>query len=226
MSATSLTQVAGIIGDAARSDMLMALLPGQALTAGELSMRAGVSAQNASGHLQKLLQANLVSIEVQGRHRYYRLATPDVAHALESLAAISSSVSFHRNESPQLAEVRFCRSCYDHLAGKVAVEIASSLLGRGLIEENGREFAVTKSGARFFQNWGIELRSLRSLRRKFAIRCLDWTERRPHISGALGAAILSRCQELKWIAPIRGSRALRLTLAGQQNLPRCFRCKL
>jgi hypothetical protein len=122
--------------------------------------------------------------------------------------------------------VRFCRTCYDHLAGKVAVEMTSGLLRTGLIVEVERQFRVTRLGAAFLQKWGIDLEALQSLRRNFAIRCLDWTERRPHISGALGAAILSRCKELKWIAPIRGSRALRLTLTGQEKLPKCFGCRL
>jgi DNA-binding transcriptional ArsR family regulator len=218
----SLTDIAGLIGDSARSDMLLALLPGQALTAGELSMIAGISAQNASGHLQKLLEGRLVAIEPQGRHRYYRLATPEVAHALESLAAVSANGTFRRDESAHLNEIRFCRTCYDHLAGRVAVEITASLLKQRFIRERARDFIIMPAGERFLASWGIDVRSLRSLRRSLARRCLDWTERRPHISGALGAAMLQRCRELKWIAPIRGSRAVRLTTAGERHLSRQF----
>lgn len=218
----SLTHVAGLIGDSARSDMLLALLPGQALTAGELSMIAGISAQNASGHLQKLLEGRLVTLESQGRHRYYRLATPEVAHALESLAALSANGTFRRDESAQLNEIRFCRTCYDHLAGRVAVEITASLLKQRCIRESNRDFIIMPSGERFFASWGIAVGRLRSLRRSLARRCLDWTERRPHISGALGAAILQKCKQLQWIAPIRGSRAVRLTTAGERNLPKHF----
>lgn len=218
----SLTCVAGLIGDASRSDMLVALLAGRALTAGELSMIAGISAQNASGHLQKLLEGRLVSIEAQGRHRYYRLSTPDVAHALESLAAVSSAGTFRHQESPQLSQIRFCRTCYDHLAGEVAVSVTSSLLKRGLVREDGRDFLVTSSGRAFLEKLGIEVALLHSQRRALARRCLDWTERRPHISGALGAAILLKCKELKWIAPIRGSRAVRLTTKGEECLAEHF----
>ena len=217
-----LSQQAGLIGDSARTDMLLALLPGQALTAGELSMTAAISPQNASGHLQKLLRGKLVSIEVQGRHRYYRLSTPEVAHALESLAAVSANGEFRRNESPQLKQIGFCRTCYDHLAGKVAVQITSSLLKQHLIRESRQDFIITSAGERFFEAWGVEIGLLRTHRRALARRCLDRTERRPHLSGALGAAIFERCKELKWVAPIRNSRAIRLTTVGQQELAKHF----
>lgn len=219
---SSLTHVAGLVGDQARSDMLLALLAGQALTAGELSMIAGISAQNASGHLQKLLEGNLVALEAQGRHRYYRLSTPEVAHALESLAALTANAAFRQDESPQLTQIRFCRTCYDHLAGRIAVGITRGLLERRLIRENGRDFVITAAGVDFLQAWGINIETLHSQRRLLARRCLDWTERKPHISGALGAAMLQRCKELKWIAPMRGSRAVRLTTTGLEKLPRHF----
>jgi DNA-binding transcriptional ArsR family regulator len=218
----SLARVAGLIGDPARSDMLLALLTGQALTAGELSIIAGVSAQNASGHLQKLLEGRLVSIEAQGRHRYYRLSSPEVANALESLAAVSANRTFRRDELPQLAHIRFCRTCYDHMAGKVAVQITSSLVEKDFIQESGRDFMITAIGEDFFQSWGIGVRSLHAQRRRLARRCLDWTERKPHISGALGAAILQRCKDLRWIAPIRGSRAMRLTTLGEEKMSKQF----
>lgn len=225
MNDMALNHVAGIIGDPARSAMLIALLAGRALTAGELSMIAETSPQNASGHLNKLLQAELVAIEVQGRHRYYRLSSPDVAHALESLAALCSEEPLNRPESPQLSGIRFCRTCYDHLAGKLAVEIASSLVEHDALRENRHDFLITRSGVKFFSKLDIDVRRLSSQRRALALRCLDWTERRAHISGALGAAILRRLSELKWIAPVRGSRAVRLTLAGQERMPKLFGLK-
>jgi DNA-binding transcriptional ArsR family regulator len=224
-SRISLDHVAGLIGEPARAAMLTALLAGRALTAGELSMIAGVSAQNASGHLQKLLNAKLISIEVQGRHRYYRLSSVDVAHALESLAVISSSRDFPTQETRQLSELRFCRTCYDHLAGIVAAEIASGLLERGMIREEGRNFSVTASGTSFFARLGIDLAPLSAQRRALARRCLDWTERRPHISGSLGNAMLLRFQKLKWIVPVRGSRVVRVTAGGQREIPRHFGLK-
>ena len=202
--------------------MLLALLAGRPLTAGELSMLAGVSEQNASGHLKKLLQGRLVSVEVQGRHRYYRLSRPDVAHVLESLAAVSTKRVFRRDESPQFKQIRFCRTCYDHLAGKVAVEITASLMKKGLIRRSECDFVLTSDGKEFFDSWSIEIGSLLVKRRALARQCVDWTERRPHISGALGAAILERCRNLKWISPIRDSRAVRLTLRGEQELPKHF----
>ena len=178
-------------------------------------MIAAISPQNASGHLQKLLQGKLVSIEVQGRHRYYRLSTPEVAHALESLAAVSANGEFRRNESPQLKQIGFCRTCYDHLAGKVAVQITSSLLKQHLIRERRQDFIITSAGERFFEAWGIEICLLRTHRREFARRCLDWTERRPHISGALEAAILQRCRNSSGLLPSgsRGRFASRLLVS-------------
>jgi DNA-binding transcriptional ArsR family regulator len=223
---TSLEHVAGLIGDPARAAMLVGLLGGRPLTAGELSMIAGVSAQNASGHLNKLRQANLISIKVQGRHRYYRLANPDVAHALESLAAISSRPRFIGRESPELSQIRISRTCYDHLAGRVATEITAALLREGCLKANDRDFAITSGGKFFLARLGIETAALQNQRRALARRCLDWTERKPHISGALGAALLLRFRELTWIAPIRNSRAVRITAAGQEQIAKQFGLKL
>ena len=222
---TSLQEVAGLMGDPARAAMLVGLLDGRALTAGELSMIAGVSPQNASGHLNKLRQANLICIEAQGRHRYYRLASSDVAHALESLAAISSAPKLTEKESPELSQLRFSRTCYDHLAGKVATEITSALLRHGYLRAKGRDFAITAGGSVFFATLGIETTALHAQRRVLARRCLDWTERKPHISGALGAALLLRFKELRWIVPLRGSRVVRITAAGQEQLAKRFGLK-
>src|SRR5215813_11695170 len=172
---TSLEHVAGLIGDPARAAMLVGLLGGRPLTAGELSMIAGVSAQNASGHLNKLRQAKLISIEAQGRHRYYSLANPDVAHALESLAALSSAPRFTGRESPQLSQIRFSRTCYDHLAGRVATEITAALLRQGCLKTNGKDFTITARGDAFLAKLGVETAGLHTRRRALARRCLDWT---------------------------------------------------
>jgi DNA-binding transcriptional ArsR family regulator len=217
--------VAGAIGDPSRSAMLVALMPGRALTAGELSLLAGISAQNASGHLQKLLSAGLVAIEIQGRHRYYRLANAEIGRAIEALAAISSEMPATRRESAVIENIRFCRTCYDHLAGMVAAEITHSLIEHGCLSEDGCDFLITASGCELFANFGIDVARFRALRRNLARRCLDWTERRPHVSGALGAAILTRLIDLKWVAPIRHSRAMRITAAGRDGLERVFRLK-
>jgi DNA-binding transcriptional ArsR family regulator len=223
---TSLEHVAGLIGDPARAAMLVGLLGGRPLTAGELSMIAGVSAQNASGHLNKLRQANLISIEAQGRHRYYTLANSDVAHALESLAAISSAPRFIGRESPELSQIRISRTCYDHLAGRVATEITAAVLKQDYLKANGKDFRITVTGEVFFAKLGVATAALHTQRRALARRCLDWTERKPHISGALGAALLLRFRELKWIAPIRGSRAVRITATGQAQFAKHFGLKL
>jgi DNA-binding transcriptional ArsR family regulator len=225
VASNSLNAVARLVADPARTSILTALMDGRARTAGELSMVAGISPQNASGHLDRLLRGDLIAVEVQGRHRYYRLTSPSVAQALESLAAISSTRSFTAPESPQLSQIRFLRTCYDHMAGSVATEIAASLLARGLLEENEREFVVTPPGEEFFSRFDIEIASLRVKRRALARRCLDWTERRPHIGGALGAAILKRFKERRWIMPMRRSRAVRITHGGEHQLWQHFRLR-
>ncbi len=218
----ALHDVAGLIGDAARATILEALLGGRALTAGELALIARVSPQNASSHLARLLKGKLIDVEIQGRHRYYRLATPEVAAALEGLAALSSGIDGRLCHWRSLDEISFARTCYDHLAGTLAVKITSELLRRRFIADNGRDFLIPPGGSRFFSSLGIDLAKLEDQRRAFARKCLDWTERRPHIAGALGAAMLSRFKELNWVAHIRNSRALRVTLNGQRRFNELF----
>ena len=218
----ALHDVASLIGDAARATILEALLGGRALTAGELALIAGVSPQNASSHLARLLKGKLIDVEIQGRHRYYRLATPEVAAALEGLAALSSGIDGRLCHWRSLDEISFARTCYDHLAGTLAVKITSELLRRRLIADNGRDFLIPPAGSRFFSSLGIDLAKLENQRRAFGRKCLDWTERRPHIAGALGAAMLSRFKELNWVAHIRNSRALRVTPKGQRQFNELF----
>ena len=218
----ALHDIAGLIGDAARATILEALLGGRALTAGELALIAGISPQNASSHLARLLRGQLIDVEIQGRHRYYRLATPEVAAALEGLAALSSGIDGRLCHWRSLDEISFARTCYDHLAGTLAVKITSELLRRRFIADNGRDFLISPAGSRFFSSLGIDLAKLENERRAFARKCLDWTERRPHIAGALGAAMLSRFKELDCVAHIRNSRALRVTLKGQRRFKELF----
>jgi DNA-binding transcriptional ArsR family regulator len=221
-SVVAVHRVAALIADAARVNMLDALLSGRALTAGELALIAGVSPQNASAHLAKLYEGNLIDVEVQGRLRYYRLATPQVAAALEGLAALSSGVDSRLSRLRSVDPIAFARSCYDHLAGSLAVEITSNLLHRHFLKENSSEFLVTCAGKEFFASLGIDLRDLERQRRRLARKCLDWTERRPHVAGAVGCAMLSRFRELAWIVPVRNSRALRVTVEGQHRLHQLF----
>jgi DNA-binding transcriptional ArsR family regulator len=213
--------VGELIGEPARAAILIALLDGKARTAGELALTADVSAQSASAHLSKLVDGGLLTASRSGRHRYYAMAGPDVAHALEALGSIST-LPHARIAAPRpraTGDMYTARSCYDHLAGRIAVELSGALQECGVIRPCGeRDYELGKGGRAWFANFGIDVDSLRRSRRIFACQCLDWTERRPHIAGALGAALFSRLLALGWIACRRDSRALRITLRGAREL--------
>ncbi|WP_432922966.1 ArsR/SmtB family transcription factor [Microbispora sp. CA-135349] len=218
--------VAALIADGARAAMLTALLDGRALAAGELARIAGVSAPTASSHLARLLDGGLVTVVKQGRHRYYRLAGPDVARTLEVLARISGRVAVRSlRQSRQARLLREARSCYDHLAGRVGVELYDALVRDGRLVEADGGCLLTVSGAEALTELGVDVERVRRARRRFAPDCLDWLERRPHLGGALGAAVLDRLLAREWL--VRGTvpRALRLTGAGREGLERLFGCK-
>jgi DNA-binding transcriptional ArsR family regulator len=215
----SLASTAALIADPGRAAMLTALLDGRALAAGELARAANVSAQSASMHLAQLLEGGLVKVAQDGRHRYYQIASPAVAHAVEALGVISSP----RKQKPigEGDEISYARTCYDHLAGVMAVSLAESLQSRRFLvasAKDDREFDLTRSGEQFLTQWHIDVNALRSKKRNFARRCLDWTERRDHIAGALGAAICQQFLELRWITRDRNSRIVRVTPAGRRQL--------
>jgi len=199
--------------------MLTSLLDGRALAAGELARTANVSPQSASMHLSLLLEGGLVKVAQDGRHRYYQIASRDVAHAVEALGVIASP----RKQKP-LGEgdpICYARTCYDHLAGAMAVTLAESLEQcRYLVAcaDSDRDFDVTATGEEFFKQWRIDVNELRSKQRSLARRCLDWTERRDHVAGALGAAICQRFVELRWVARDRNSRIVRVTPSGRRQL--------
>ena len=224
-----IARVAALIGDPARSAILQSLLGGLALPATELALRAGVSAQTASSHLQKLTESGLLAMERSGRHRYYRLGSPEVAHCLEALGALAAPPRERAAEDETTRALRLARSCYDHLAGRVGVAVNDALLGREYLrpaaaadaDDNGLD--LTPAGAAWFAALGVEVDAMTGGhrgRRAFARPCLDWSERRPHLAGALGAALLSRLLALDWLARRRDGRALRLTVAGRQGLRR------
>jgi DNA-binding transcriptional ArsR family regulator len=215
----SLASTAALMADPGRSAMLTALMEGRALAAGELARAANVSAQSASMHLSQLLEGGLVKVAQDGRHRYYQIASPAVAHAVEALGVISSP----RKQKPigEPEGISYARTCYDHLAGALAVSLAESLQKRRFLvasADSDRDFALTRSGEQFFTHWDIDVSRLRSEKRNFARRCLDWTERRDHIAGSLGAAICQKFLELRWITRDRRSRVVRLTAAGRSQL--------
>jgi DNA-binding transcriptional ArsR family regulator len=214
-----LAAVGSLIGEPARSAMLSELADGRALPAGELAARAGVSASTASAHLSRLVAGGLLVGVAQGRHRYYRLAGPEVADALESLAALTPPPAprdgFNRSV---LSGLRFARSCYRHLAGRLGVDVRDRLVELDLIVEDGAEHRVTPAGERWFGQLGVDVEAARRARRAFARACIDWSERRPHLAGSLGDAMLTALVEHEWLRRQPGERTLELTPAGRRWL--------
>lgn len=223
-SGNTIAEVAALIGDVARANILSALMGGQALTAGELARYAGVTAQTTSGHLAKLTNAELIALEKRGRHRYYRLATPDVAEAIHVLMTVAASgPKRHHPIGPRDEALRTARTCYDHLAGKLALALADELCKRGHLTLTDGAGFVSAEGERFFAGFGIDLATLNGTSKRPLCRtCLDWSERRPHIAGKLGAALLDRLLELKWVERVPDSRALRITVLGRCGLVSTF----
>jgi DNA-binding transcriptional ArsR family regulator len=218
-----IAEIAALIGDPARANILLALMAGQALTAGELAYSARVAPQTASAHLGKLVRAGLLALEKQGRHRYFRLASPEVAGVIESLMAVSiDGAPRYRPASRCDEALRQARTCYDHLAGRLGVALADTLLSRGhiVLDDDGGQ--VTNDGARFFAQLGVNLAGAASQRRRFCRPCLDWSERRRHLGGAVGAAIAARCFELGWVERVRDSRAVAITSSGRRGLMEVF----
>ena len=231
-----IASAAALIADSTRAAILRALLPDRPLAAGELARLAGVSAATASFHLAKLLEGGLITVIRQGRHRYYRLAGHEVAAALEALGLISPGLPVRSlRQSREAAALAEARTCYDHLAGRAGVEVLDGLLRQGLLEEkSGRtdrgdtsshRFEVTGAGAKELGSFGLNLKQIRRSGRQFAGTCIDWTQRRRHLNGALAAAIASRMFELGWIE--RGSsgprrRSVRVTPAGAEGLACTF----
>ncbi len=213
---------ASLLADPARAIMLTALLDGRALPAGELAYAAGVTPQTASSHLGRLVDGGLISVEKEGRHRYFRLAGSHVAQALEHLAAIRPDAPVKRKAlSPQGRELRFCRRCYDHLAGRVGVAVARGMQERGFIVAMAdKRFEVTPSGVDWFATVGIDVHALKPARRGLARQCLDWTERTHHLAGPLGVQFMKAMCEEGWLRRVTDSRAVRVTPKGWRELKR------
>jgi len=219
MATPNIVEVASLIGDTSRAAMLMCLLGGKALPASELARAARITPQTASSHLAKMVEGGLLVHESYGRHRYYRLANPEVGQALEALNAIAQPKPVRSlRESDQSKSLHFARTCYDHIAGEVGVSITDRLLELDVMREDERDFVVTTDGANWFREFGIDLDGIRPGRRHFARQCLDWSARRHHIAGALGAAVTTRLFELEWIDRIPGGRAIHVTDNGYLGL--------
>lgn len=222
---TSLARIAALVGDPARASMLEALMDGRALTAKELALAARVAPATASGHLAQLTDGQLLSVLPQGRHRYFRLASPRVASMLESVMDLAATTERQRPRvrTPREDALRRARSCYDHLAGRLGVAIAASLVERSHLLLDDEACELTAAGSRFLdQRLGVDADGLAAGRRRLCRPCLDWTERRLHLGGAAGAAIARRCFALGWIERKPGSRALDITARGSEELRDAF----
>jgi DNA-binding transcriptional ArsR family regulator len=213
--------IAALIGDHARAEVLTALMADRALTATELAAVAGVTKQTVSAHLAKLVDAGLLAAERQGRHRYFRLADRDVAQLLESLMGVAFRTGALRHRlSPREPALRQARVCYDHLAGELGVSIHERLLARRALAPADDGLLLTATGHRLLQELGIDPAGLALQRRKFCHPCLDWSERRHHLAGAVGAALLTRMIELGWVRRTKGSRVVAVAAHGELSLQR------
>ena len=236
LSTSAFAATAALVGDPARANMLAALMDGRALTATELASAAGITPQTASGHLAQLTEAGLLAMAKQGRHRYHRLASPAVAQMLESIMSVAAgrltgSAGGLRRAivvGPRDAALRHARTCYDHLAGRLAVAIADRLVERAHIELSADGGVLTERGATFLQALGVDLNAApargdkRAAGRLFCRPCLDWSERRPHIAGVLGAALCRACFAQGWLRRVDGGRAVTVTAVGHGALKRAF----
>jgi DNA-binding transcriptional ArsR family regulator len=210
---------AALIADPSRAAMLSVLLDGRALPAGELAAAADITAQTASSHLSKLLDAGLIACESQGRHRYYRLADVRVAEALEHLAGLNSAHAVRtKSIDPQL---QFARRCYDHLAGRLGVAVTDALTANEFIRAAAnKQFEITREGNRWFARVGVQVETLSRSTRGIARQCLDWTERRHHLAGPLGVRLLAALCERDWLRRSRSSRCVIVTAQGAAALRR------
>jgi len=218
-----IAEVAALVGDPARATMVSALLDGRALTASALALAARVTPQTASTHLGKLTGAGLLSVVRNGRHRHFRLASPTVACMIEGIVAVAlEKRPRYRPLSREARALSAARICYDHLAGRLSVDLTDSFAAREYVVLDDGVAEVTTAGTRFFTRFGVELPTPRSTRRRFCRLCLDWTERRPHIAGAIGSGITRRCFDLGWMERVERSHAVVVTPLGRRGLRATF----
>ena len=219
-----IARIANLLADPARTAMLRALIDGSVRPAGELAYAANVSAQSASAHLAKLVGGGLLACESHGRHRYFRIASGEVADAFETLAALGAGSVSRSRPPPKAAEVPFirARTCYDHLAGETAVRICEEMLSAGWLTSDGRDFALTALGKARLAALGVEPDSARRTRRSFARACVDLTQRRVHVGGALGAALLNLYIARGWVLKNRRSRVVNITPKGNEAFAKMF----
>ena len=229
-SHAAFAEIAALAGDPARAAMLHALMDGRALTSGELAAAAGIAPQTASRHLAQLAAAGLFTMVKAGRHRYHRLASPAVARMVESIMRVAADTAATRRPvrvGPRDAALRAGRTCYDHLAGRLGVALADAMVARGHVELEADAGVLTAAGAAALRGLGLDLDAGPAKSgRLFCRPCLDWSERRPHLAGRLGAALCAHCLEAGWVRRVAGSRAVSLTPKGRLGLERAFGMRL
>lgn len=209
--------MASLIGDPARANILTALMSGGALTATELATEAGITKQTASAHLAKLSEAQFIEATKAGRHRYFRLADDEVAEVLEKLMGIAARRKPQRvRTGPKEPEMRKARVCYDHLAGDFGVALYDSLCRQGHLHNGNEPPLLTETGKAALIEFGVDIETLSKSRRPLCRSCLDWSVRRTHLAGSVGAAILNRLYALKWAKRIEGTRIVSFTPRGEQ----------
>lgn len=214
-----IARIAAAIGDLARAEILSALMADRALTASELAHLVGVTKATISAHLSKLVDVGLLAVEQQGRHRYFRLANADVGELLESLMGVAFRAGAVRLvPSPREPALRKARVCYDHLAGEMGVLIYEGLISRAMLERRGNSLSVTQAGREWFGKLKIDVEAAANSRRTLCRPCLDWSERRTHLAGSLGKALLDRVEALGWARREPKSRVLMFSTTGERSL--------
>ncbi len=218
---SGLSRIGALLADPGRAAMLWALMDGTARPAGELTLIAGLSPSAASAHLARLTDGGLLALEVRGRHRYFRIASAEIASTIEALANVAQATAPQRTV-PRPArtvpvDMRYARTCYDHMAGEVAVRVYERLIDGGLLTVHGDALEATSDGKALLAQWGIDVSQQRGRRRRFACTCPDWSERRPHLGGALGAALLDSWSSQGWVERTDRPRILRVTPVGHRQ---------
>lgn len=220
---SNVAMIASLVSEPSRAAILTALLDGRFHTASELAHMAGIKPQTASFHLAKMTEAQVVTVEKQGRHRYYGIQDPEVAKVMESLLSIAPPVPIKSfKQASENEAIRLARTCYDHVAGHLGVQIMSFFMQKGILSEDQDGLHITQQGEIFFADFQINLKNTRQKRRSFSHKCLDWSERRHHLAGALGSALLDRLFELHWVEHLPTTRAIRITAEGKRGFKEVF----
>lgn len=223
----NIAKIAGLLSEPSRAAILTALLDDRYYAAGELANRAGITPQTASFHLAKMVDTKIITVEKQGRHRYYRIENQEIAQILESLLYLAPPVEIKSfRQSNETKAIKQARTCYDHIAGNLGVQLTDSMINMGVLILEGKSLNLTDKGGAFFTEFQVDIPHVRKKRRSFSHKCLDWTERRYHLGGALGNALLEKFMELNWVQKKKNSRALTITQIGTKGLQDVFQIRI